>query len=64
MFIGNELVDAVTINPSRLHMPGYIQSLRMEMEENNEDIIDLGNEEPKFYIDTVPSSMNKNKVNN
>lgn len=58
MFIAGKLVDATEINAMKLHIPGYIHSLRMEMEETNEDIIDLSHEEPEFFIETVPSSMN------
>jgi hypothetical protein len=58
MFIGEELIDVVSINIAYLHHPGYIQSLKMEMEEKNEDIIDLSEEKPTFFIDNVPSSMN------
>jgi hypothetical protein len=58
MFIGNEFIDSMKINAAQFNRPGYIQSLKMEMEERNEEIIDLGNEEPTFFIDAVPSSMN------
>jgi len=62
MFIGNELIDTVNINATQLNKPGYVEFLKMEMEEKNEDIIDLSNEEPQFFIDTVPSSMNKRNL--
>lgn len=61
MFIGNELIDVIPINSACLHMPGYIQFLKMDMEEKHEDIIDLSNEDPKFFIDAVPSSMNRSE---
>jgi hypothetical protein len=60
MFIGNRLVDAIKITSTQLHKAGCIEHLKMEMEERNEDIIDLSNEEPEFFIDTVPSAMNIN----
>lgn len=59
MFLGSKLVDRVKINASKLNMPGYIEALRMNLEEKNEDIIDLSNEEPHFFIESVPSSMNR-----
>jgi len=61
MFLGNEPIDALKINADHLHKPGHIESLKLEMEEKNEDIIDLSSEEPKFFIETVPSSMNRNQ---
>jgi hypothetical protein len=59
MFIGKELIDEMKVTAAQFNRPGCIQSLRMDMEEKNEDIIDLSNEEPEFFIDAVPSSMNR-----
>jgi hypothetical protein len=61
MFLGETLVDVKKINALKLNSPGYIDSLRIEMEEKNEEVIDLSREEPKFCIDTLPSIMNTNK---
>jgi hypothetical protein len=61
MFIGDKLIDVIAINATKLNLPGYVHSLRMDMEEKNEAIIDLSEEEPKFFIDKVPSAMNKNR---
>lgn len=58
MFLNNQLVDTIRVNTLKLHVPGYIESLKMEMEDKNEDIIDLTNEEPQFFIENVPSAMN------
>ena len=60
MFLGNKLIDAVKINAYQLNVPGYVEVLKMEMEEKNEDVLDLSNEEPRFFIEPVPSSMNAN----
>ncbi|MFL5738762.1 MAG: hypothetical protein ACJ75B_00985 [Flavisolibacter sp.] len=59
MFINGELVDAAQINQERIHLPGYIQFLKSELEEKNEDMIDLSQKEPQFFIDTLPSRMNE-----
>jgi hypothetical protein len=61
MFLNGQLIDTKAIAILRLNSPGYIHLLKMEMEESNEDIIDLSNEEPQFFIDHVPSSMNYTK---
>jgi hypothetical protein len=58
MFIGKELIDTIRINPAKWNSPGYIDTLKMDMKEENEDIIDLSNDEPEFFIENVPSSMN------
>ena len=60
MFLENKLIDSFPINAYRFHQPGYIAGLRMEMEEKNEHILDLSDEDPEFFIDSVPSSMNSN----
>jgi hypothetical protein len=61
MFLDNKLIDSMVINIARFNEPGYINGLRLEMEEKHEDVLDLSNEEPQFFIDSVPSSMNGNE---
>jgi hypothetical protein len=61
MFLDNKLIDSMVINIARFNEPGYINGLRLEMEEKHEDVLDLSNEEPLFFIDSVPSSMNGNE---
>ena len=60
MFISDVLIDTIEINAVQFSKPGYIEFLKIELQEKNEDIIDLSNEEPQFFIDAVPSSMNFN----
>ena len=62
MFIGPQLIDVIKINQYQFDKPGYIQFLKTEMEEKNADIIDLRNEEPQFFVDNVPSCMNKARL--
>ena len=61
MFIGDHCIDTIPINFSKLSLPGYIQYLKNELEEKNKDILDLSEEDPKFFIDTIPSGMNFSK---
>lgn len=58
MFLGGQLVDSVKFHAHQLNQPGHIEALKMEMEEKNEDILDLSEEKPQFFIETVPSLMN------
>lgn len=58
MFLGNELIDRISLNEKKIGHPGYIERLRMDMEEKNEDILDLSSENPQFFIENMPSSMN------
>jgi hypothetical protein len=61
MFIKGQLIDSKIINVRLLSSPAYIYGLKMELEEEHEEIIDLSNEEPEFYIDHIPSSMNRKR---
>ena len=61
MFINGELIESKAINILHLNCPGYINCLKMELEDKYEAIIDLSNEEPEFFIDHIPSSMNTNR---
>lgn len=58
MFLGSNLIDSVEIHPNDLHNPHLIRGLKIEMQENNEEIIDLAGERPQFFIENVPSSIN------
>ena len=58
MFIGGVLIDTTSINAARINSPGYIQFLKNELEEKNEDILEAATDEPEYYVDNVPSRMN------
>ncbi len=59
MFIQDQLIDAIPINPMKLGSPAYLYKLQMELEDRNENIIDLTNREPEFFLDHVPSLVNR-----
>lgn len=61
MFLGNKLVDTTKINIHLFNTPGYIEHLKIDMKDKNDDIIDLSNEEPRFFIEPVPSLMNSKR---
>ena len=58
MFIAGHLVATLPVDAFRLHVPGYINHLCEEMQEDHDDLIDLSKEQPQFFIDTLPSRMN------
>ena len=58
MFLKGEEIDALPIPFYKPVSSGMITSLKQELEERNEDIIDLSGEEPQFAIDHVPSRLN------
>ena len=62
MYINDVLIDSVEINASLLNK---VNLLKQQLEEKHNDIIDLSNDEPEFYIDGLPSRdiMPYNKKN-
>ena len=61
MFIGEKLIDVAEINLNKVSSPGYIHSLKMQLEADNEEVLDLSEEQPQYFIDHVPSLMNNTK---
>ena len=59
MYLGNNLIDVVNFEKNIKISTGYIETIKMNLEEKHEDIIDLTEEEPVYFIDNVPSSMNR-----
>jgi hypothetical protein len=59
MFLHGVLVDAIPVNANRWNNPGYINHLKTELEDINEELLDLSKELPQFFIDEVPSRVNK-----
>jgi hypothetical protein len=57
MFIGENLVDSLPVSRTQLVIPGFIRTLKNELEERNAEIIDLTEETPCFFIDTIPSRI-------
>lgn len=60
MFLNSQLIESVPILASKINS-GYLESIRMDLEEKHEEIIDLSQEEPQYCIDNIPSAMNHQK---
>lgn len=58
MFIAEQLIGSVEINAFELNSPGYIDSLRIQLQEDSEEILQPGEEKPQFFIEHIPSRMN------
>jgi hypothetical protein len=59
MVIGNKLVDSIEVPASKLKNREYIAGLRTVLEERNKTAIEKQVYQPVFFIDNVPSAMNK-----
>ena len=60
MFLGNELIDSLPVNFQKITWPGYLEDLRLSLEEKHRELLEKSSQLPLFFIDHVPSSMNKN----
>jgi hypothetical protein len=58
MFNHKRLVDVMPIHEKDLRCQSFIEGLKQEMVERNEEVLDL-TEEVRFVIDNVPSRMNE-----
>lgn len=61
MVLGNKVIDSVTISPSKLGNREYIAGLRHQLEERNRELVEKQIYQPVFFIDGVPSKLNKLK---
>ena len=61
MVIGNKVIDSINISPAKLSNREYIAGLRNQLEERNRDSIEKQIYQPVFFIDGVPSKLNKSK---
>lgn len=58
MFLEEKLIDVVKIDAFKLNSPGYINSMKEKLKDDNEDILELTQEKPQFFIDHFPSTLN------
>jgi hypothetical protein len=55
MIVGNKLIDVRHVPDRNLSIEGYVEGLKNDMLEQNEDIIDLTKEKPEFRFEAFPS---------
>jgi hypothetical protein len=58
MYINKNLVENIPLAKTQVELPGYIQGLRLLLEEKHETIIKKSKEKPEFFIDGLESRMN------
>ena len=61
MVLGNKVIDSIAISPSKLGNREYIAGLRNQLEVRNKELIEKQVYQPVFFIDGVPSKMNRLK---
>ena len=50
MFIGNDLIEAVPINPSDLKVPGYLGKFKRTLKSRYAELIQMASEAPEFLV--------------
>lgn len=58
MFLKEKPIDVATINVFKLNLPGYINSLKEKLKDDREELLDLTEQKPQFFIDQVPLTLN------
>jgi hypothetical protein len=58
MYVDGKPMDSIPVSIDELQSIGHFEMLKIKLEEKNEDIINLSQHEPQFFIDTLPSRMN------
>ena len=60
MIVGNKLIDFRQFPDKNLSIEGYVEGLKKDMIEQNEDIIDLTDEKPEFKFEACPVAKQYN----
>jgi hypothetical protein len=55
MMVGNRLMDLKQFPDKNLLIEGYLEGLKNDMIEQNEDIMDLSEEQPEFRLVPFPN---------
>jgi hypothetical protein len=61
MYLDKTLVDAVQVDHKKIAIAGYIESIVEELKQKHESLLTSNKQSPQFFIEGVPSSMNKKK---
>ena len=50
MFVGNDLIEAVTINPTDLRVPGYLGKFKRSLKSKYAELIQTSSADPEFLV--------------
>ncbi len=50
MFIGNDLIEAIPLNPENLRKPGYVGTFKRCLKSKYQELIQMGQEKPEFIV--------------
>ncbi|MBI1343517.1 MAG: hypothetical protein GC171_11340 [Terrimonas sp.] len=61
MYIGNDLIEAVQLEPARLRKPGYVGSFKRYLKSKYDELIRQYPDKPEFLvIDNNPATFTDN----
>ena len=61
MYIGNDLIEAVELNPGLIRKPGYLGSFKRCLKVKYEELIQMSLEKPEFLvIEPAPVAFQQN----
>ena len=64
MFLGNDLIEAVSLNDSQLSEPGYIGSFKRMLKEKYHELIRQETADPEFLvINPEPATLQPQQSN-
>jgi hypothetical protein len=61
MYLDKTLVDAVQVDHKKIAIAGYIESIVEELKQKHQALLASNNQSLQFFIEGVPSSMNRKK---
>ncbi len=50
MYLGNDLIDSVTVNMYDLSKPGYLGRFKRQLKQRHDDLIIETNQRPEFLV--------------
>jgi hypothetical protein len=62
MYIGNDLIEAITLDSARIPKPGYVGSIKRNLKIKYTELIQQHSEKPEFLV-TEPLKQTSGTVN-
>lgn len=50
MFVGNDLIDSMYLDPEKIALPGYISFLTRELKDKHPPLLESEDIEPEFLV--------------
>ncbi len=59
MYLGNDLIDAIPLQPEGLRQPGYLGKFKRCLKKKYEELITQFQDSPEFLIETDPINFDE-----